>query len=50
LLYSYFGSFIIYLQNKDIKNYNDNICTKLIFSFRNYKDPSRYKTFSKISI
>ncbi|KAG4101427.1 hypothetical protein H8356DRAFT_1289411 [Neocallimastix lanati (nom. inval.)] len=45
LLYSYFGSFIIYLQNKDIKNYNDNICTKLIFSFRNYKDPSRYKTF-----
>jgi len=50
LVYSYFGSFILYLQNKDIKDDKQYICTKSAFAIRNYNDPSKYKAFRNISI
>jgi len=43
LIYSYFGSFILYLQNKDIKNDKELFCAKLAFTIRNYMDFSKYK-------
>jgi len=42
-LYSYFGSFIIYLQNKDIKSSDEHICVKTVISFRNCNDTSKFK-------
>ncbi|ORX52076.1 hypothetical protein BCR36DRAFT_582592 [Piromyces finnis] len=45
-IYSYNDSFTLYLKNKKIKNDNERICIKAVFSFCNYKDTSKFKAIT----